>query len=113
PSAEEFFLGERRLAEEAEALFGPVPEPRRARIMVTFPSEAATDYAFVRELLARGMDCARINCAHDGPAAWEAMIGHVRRAQAELDRPCRVEMDLGGPKVRTADVIAADRRLQL
>jgi len=27
------------------------------------PTEAADDYGLVVELLARGMDCARINCA--------------------------------------------------
>jgi pyruvate kinase len=29
------------------------------------PSEAATDHELVRDLLARGMNCMRINCAHD------------------------------------------------
>jgi pyruvate kinase len=47
------------------------------------------------------MDCARINCAHDGPEAWGRMIGHVRRAGRELDRTCTVLMDVSGPRLRT------------
>jgi pyruvate kinase len=46
--------------------------------MVTIASDAAHDYSLVRDLLAGGMDCMRINCAHDGPAEWESMIGHLK-----------------------------------
>jgi len=31
-------------------------------------------YELVRDLLAQGMDCIRINCAHDSPEAWSGMI---------------------------------------
>ena len=43
----------------------------RTRIMATLPSEAAEDAALVARLVAAGMDCARINCAHDNAGAWE------------------------------------------
>lgn len=89
------------LERRTEALFGPAPPDRAVRIMVTMPTEAADDYAFVRKLVAEGMDCMRINCAHDGPGVWEAMVGHLRRAEKEVGRPCRVLMDLPGPRVRT------------
>src|SRR5690606_24957102 len=46
-------------------LLGPAPSGRETRIMVTLPSEAATDAALVRGLVDRGMNVARINCAHD------------------------------------------------
>ena len=45
---------------------------------------AAGDPHFVRNCLARGMDCMRINCAHDDAVAWERMITHLRQAQREL-----------------------------
>ena len=67
---------------------------------MTLPSEAAHDPELVRGLLDAGMNCARVNCAHDGPEAWKPMIDHVRRASEELDRPCKVFMDLAGPKIR-------------
>jgi pyruvate kinase len=92
------------LRRHTEALLGPKPHRRTARIMVTQPTEAATDYAFVKELIGRGMNCARINCAHDTPAVWVAIARHVRRASRELNLPCRVLMDLGGPKIRTGRI---------
>jgi pyruvate kinase len=83
------------------ALFGPAPAARNVRIMVTVATEAAHDYTLVHELVRAGMDCMRINCAHDDARDWRAMIDFLRRASRELDRPCRIVMDLGGPKLRT------------
>jgi pyruvate kinase len=105
PPLSRFFLGERRLAANVEELFGPSSSRRRGRIMVTLPTEAATDYAFVHDLVQRGTDCVRINCAHDDLTAWEGMIGNVRRAELEARRSCKVLMDLGGPKARTGEVM--------
>jgi pyruvate kinase len=85
-------------------LFGLPPTHRWARIMVTFPSEAASDYLFVRELVLRGMDCARINCAHDDQATWQRMVEFVRQAEQETGRSCKILMDLAGPKLRTGPV---------
>jgi len=71
---------------------------------VTLPSEAAHDYRLVRGLMERGMELARINCAHDGPAEWREMVRNLRRAGRALGRRCRLEMDLGGPKLRTGPI---------
>jgi pyruvate kinase len=76
---------------------------RQTRILVTLGAEAAHDYALVHALLRAGMDCARINCAHDDPQVWAAMLAHVARARRELGRECPVLMDLGGPKLRTGE----------
>lgn len=100
PAPEVFFAGEAQLARRQQRLFGAGDGHRRGRIMVTLPTEAAADAGFVRELLARGMDAARINCAHDSPEQWQAMIANLRRASGELGRACPVLMDLTGPKVR-------------
>jgi len=97
----DFAKGERLLAENTERLLGPAPAGRGVRIMVTMPTEAAEDYILVRDLLRQGMDCMRINCAHDEPAAWLRMIEHLRRAERSLGKSCRVVMDLAGPKLRT------------
>lgn len=88
----------------ADALFGPMPASRDVRIMVTMPPEAATDFMLVRDLVASGMDCMRINCAHDDRSAWQAMLRHLARAREETGRPCRVLMDLAGPKLRTGSI---------
>jgi pyruvate kinase len=89
------------LKRNTEALLGAAPAGRNVRIMVTMPPEAATDYELVRDLLSHGMDCMRINCAHDGPQAWSAMIANLRRAEKETDKHCKIAMDLAGPKLRT------------
>jgi pyruvate kinase len=99
--------------QHAEALFGPAPARRKAHIMVTLPSEAATDAALVRELVQSGMDVARINCAHDEAGAWIAMAAHVREAAAAAGRPVRVLMDLGGPKIRTGPIAPGPQVLKL
>jgi pyruvate kinase len=97
----DFGTGERLLAEHTEALLGPTTPGRGARIMVTMPGEAADDFTLVRDLMQGGMNCMRINCAHDDVKAWARMIDHLRRAEQELGRSCQVIMDLAGPKLRT------------
>lgn len=92
------------LERHTQALLGKAPPERQVRIMVTLPPEAATQAVLVQSLVAAGMDIARINCAHDGPQEWKAMVGHVRRAEKTLGRPVRVLMDLGGPKLRTGQL---------
>jgi len=93
--------GQRHLAEHTDALLGPAPAGRKVRIMVTMPSDAADDYLVTHNLLQQGMDCMRINCAHDDAAAWLRMIEHLRQAEQALGRNCRIVMDLAGPKLRT------------
>ncbi len=89
------------LRRNTERLLGPNPVGRDVRIMVTMPAEGATDPSLVRGLVSGGMDVVRINCAHDGPDAWAAMIGHLREAVPSGSAPCRVLMDIEGPKLRT------------
>lgn len=105
-AALDFANGQRLLAEHTEALLGPAPTHRGVRIMITMPSEAADDYLLVHNLLHQGMDCMRINCAHDNTAAWLRMIEHLKRAEQKLGRSCRIVMDLAGPKLRTGPLEA-------
>ena len=93
--------GRKILRSNAETLFGQSEPGREVRMMATMPSEAATDYAFVRDMVAAGMDCMRINCARDSEPAWLAMVENLRRAESEVGRKCRVMMDIAGPKLRT------------
>ncbi len=93
--------GRRLLECNAEALLGPAATDRAARIMVTLPTEAATDRGLVDALIAAGMRIARINCAHDGPSLWTAMAAQVRAAADAQGRTCLVAADLAGPKLRT------------
>jgi pyruvate kinase len=97
----DFSHGESLLADHTNTLLGEADSGRKVRIMVTMPSEAADDYLLVHTLLQQGMDCMRINCAHDDASAWARMIAHLRQAEQSLGRSCRVVMDLAGPKLRT------------
>ena len=110
----DFETGPALLERHSHALFSRPPDKRKVRVMVTMPSEAATDPDLVRELLAAGMDVMRINCAHDDATAWMAMIGNCRRAQRELGHPCKIFADLAGPKLRTGRIAPAGqlRKLQ-
>ncbi|HEX3135139.1 MAG TPA: pyruvate kinase [Planctomycetota bacterium] len=93
--------GPHELSRQAQAVFGPSPAARAARIMVTLPSEAGGDPELIERLMGAGMDLARINCAHDDEAMWLQMIRLVRETAAAQGRQCRILMDLAGPKLRT------------
>lgn len=98
-------VSSRKLLERnTTALLGRQRPDRPVRIMVTLPAEAADDYGLVRQLVVSGMDVARINCAHDGPDAWQRMATHVRRAARAEGASVRILTDLGGPKLRTGPI---------
>ena len=102
-----FNRGQQLLEQHTIELFGPFhehDEHGRAHVMVTLGTEAAWDYPLVSSLLAKGMTCARVNCAHDDPLIWQGMIRNVRRAETEMGRSCRILMDLAGHKIRTGPI---------
>lgn len=82
-------------------LLGSLPEERSTRIMVSLPTEASTNYELVKRLIEAGMECARINCAHDNENIWAKMISNIKKATKETGRPCKILMDIAGPKIRT------------
>ncbi len=112
-SAPSLEAGRELLELNTEALLGPAPEGRKVRIMVTMPPEAATNYELVRDLVLNGMNCMRINCAHDGQQAWEGMVRNLRRAIKETGKLCKVEMDIPGPKLRTGPIAPGPTVLKL
>jgi pyruvate kinase len=91
-----------RMVSHCRLLFGGAgPEPG---IMVTLPRDAALDSeanGLIAQLLAAGMTLARINCAHDDLGVWQELAGRVRRLSARSGQPCRIAVDLAGPKLRT------------
>jgi pyruvate kinase len=80
---------------------GPAVTQGSIRIMVTMPSEAAHNPSLIESLVEQGMTIMRVNCAHDGPEIWGAMVRHLDAAKTKLGKPCRVAFDLAGPKLRT------------
>lgn len=96
--------GKELLKEHTDALLGPSPSEREVRIMVTMPSEAAEDYSLVYNLLKSGMNCMRINCAHDDAKVWSQIIKNLHKAEKATNLSCRIIMDLAGPKLRTGSL---------
>ena len=59
------------------------------------------------------MDCMRINCSYDGRSAWVAMAEHLKRANRELGKNCRLSMDLAGPKLRVGPMEAGPEVIKI
>ena len=85
------------ISKNTDALFGKKTHKRNTRILVTQPTIAAEDSEFAKLLFENGMDCARVNCAHDDPEVWKKIIDNLKEHRTD----CKVLMDLGGPKLRT------------
>ena len=72
-------------------------ERRRTKIVATI---GPASVGRVDELVAAGMDVARINFSHGTPAEHEIAAWAVRDAAVRAGRPVAVLVDLAGPKVR-------------
>ena len=72
---------------------------RRAKIVCTLgPATAAPEK--IRELVAAGMDVARLNFSHGAHAEHERVYTMVREAADETGRAVGILADLQGPKIR-------------
>ncbi|MBL7471287.1 pyruvate kinase [Robertkochia sediminum] len=99
------------MEQHSRDLLGDVVEGRRVSIMVTQPTESAYHPELVRQMLEAGMDCARVNCAHDNPEVWLKIINNVREEARKMGKTVRIAMDLSGPKIRTG-VLEAGMRVR-
>jgi len=100
PKRNSYAYGKWMLDRNSNRIFGEEPKSRVSRIMVTLPTEAAYDYEFVHELILKGMNVARINCAHDNEEVWYKMILNIKKAEEDLNSSCKILMDIAGPKAR-------------
>lgn len=82
-------------------LFGVKNDPGIPFIMVTFDASFADNYGQIKGLVQNGMNVARINCAHDDETVWSKMIHLVKKASRKTGLPCKIYMDIPGPKIRT------------
>lgn len=101
-----FEQGRAALKTHTLELLGPKVPGRWVRIMATMPSDAADSPELVRKLLEAGVNCIRINSAHDSPMAWRRMVRHLRTVERQSRLKCRVLFDLEGPKLRTGPLTA-------
>lgn len=95
-------LGDGRLDQNSDALFGARRSGRATRVMVTLPTEAADDATFISDCAHRGSALFRINTAHDNEKVWGAMVDRIRALPE--DSSARVFVDIAGPKLRTGPI---------
>jgi len=74
---------------------------RRAKIVCTM-GPAVDSPEKVRELIAAGMNMARLNLSHGGHPEHQARMDRVREAAKEVGVPIAILVDLQGPKIRLA-----------
>ncbi|MDE9366006.1 pyruvate kinase [Luteipulveratus sp. YIM 133132] len=84
---------------------------RRAKIVATLGPATDTPQR-VRELVAAGMDVARLNLSHGSYADHEKVYEHVRGASDQTERAVGVLVDLQGPKIRTGTFADGPVRLE-
>jgi len=102
--------GYKILKARAQRLFGSKPASRTEYIMVTIPSEAADQSDWFDAMFAAGMNCARINCAHDSVEIWQKMVDQIHAYCRANQVQCPIMMDLAGHKIRTANVLPTPER---
>jgi len=96
--------GMKFLKSNTNRLLGKKMKGSAVRIMVTMPTEAATDRKMIHQFVTSGMNSARVNCAHDNPEIWELLIQKLKKVRKKTGRNCKICMDLGGPKLRTGAI---------
>ncbi len=74
---------------------------RRAKIVCTLGPAVETPEK-IRELIAAGMNMARLNLSHGGYPEHQARLDMVRAAAAEQGQAVAILVDLQGPKIRLA-----------
>ncbi len=76
---------------------------RRTKIVCTIgPVTSSLDA--LRQLVAAGMNVARLNFSHGSHEQHAETIVHLRKIAQELNRPLAILQDLSGPKVRLGNI---------
>ena len=94
-------IGLKELLQNITDLFGKSGKDEAPPIMVTFDTNFIEDFQMICDLLENGMKLARINCAHDDEPTWIKMIENLEKAKEKMNLPCKLYMDIAGPKIRT------------
>ncbi len=78
---------------------------RRAKIVATIGPSSQSE-AVLEQLLAAGMDVARLNFSHGTHEDQAARITAVRKVASRLGKPVGILQDLQGPKIRVGNLAA-------
>jgi len=101
----DFQTGPLLLRDHTRRLLGPMPRHRSVRVMVTMPSEAASNAGLIGGAAARrhGRDAHQLRARRRGRLATHGTPTCGRPRQV-VGRKCRIQADLGGPKLRTGPI---------
>ncbi|XP_074319802.1 plastidial pyruvate kinase 4, chloroplastic isoform X2 [Silene latifolia] len=91
----------KKASDNRDRLLGQLQEGRTTHIMATIDQEALASQSLIPDILNSGVTVVRINCAHGNQTIWSEIIRKVRQSSQMLEKPCRILMDLAGPKLRT------------
>lgn len=98
------------IKENANKLFNEGSRKNTIEIMVTLPNEAADDKSIIEEMVANGMEIARINLSHGNIDIWTKMVQFINEIKAETNQKIKIYMDLSGPKLRTSTIEIKDKK---
>ncbi|XP_057950415.1 plastidial pyruvate kinase 4, chloroplastic [Malania oleifera] len=96
----------KKASSNKQSLLGSLRDDRTTHIMVTLGQEAVESDTLITDLLKRGTTIFRINCAHGNRCVWSEVITRIKQNSQMLEKPCRIIMDLAGPKLRTGNLKA-------
>ena len=76
---------------------------RRTKLICTIgPRTESTET--LEQMVAAGMDIARLNMSHATHSWTRQVVSRVRAASRRLAKPCAVLLDTQGPGIRTGDL---------
>ncbi|MFH2126452.1 MAG: pyruvate kinase, partial [Pseudomonadota bacterium] len=78
-------------------------QPRKTKIVATI-GPASADPQVLGQVIAAGLDVARLNFSHGDHASHQKTMDLVRRLAAEQGRTVAILQDLAGPKIRLGDL---------
>lgn len=76
---------------------------RRAKIVCTIGPASHSEEVLI-QMLESGMNVARFNFSHGGPAEQSAAIARLQELSQKLQRPVAILQDLQGPRIRLGDI---------
>ena len=94
-------FGAKKIDHSSIRLFGERHADWPSCVMVTFDASFLEEKHLVADMLRNGMGVARINCAHDDESVWLKMVEKIQDATKQTGIPCKIHLDLAGPKIRT------------